>query len=262
MQQQSLVQPLTAAGRSTRRGSEPFERLYLALEYCLPPLGAIVRRRLRAIAASQGGHARILDVGGRKSHYTIGVDGSIVVTDLPRRSQIQHNLHLGVTDELARQLRRRRSNIQAIAYDDMTRSGLRDGVFDCVVAVEVLEHVEQDAEFVREVWRVLKPGGTFLMTTPNGDVVPNTNPDHKRHYTSAQLSTLLAATFGNATVDFAVRRGRCHDLGLRSWSARRPVRTAVTMAANMVNHLQSAAPGLARRARVTNHLVAEAVKAR
>jgi len=44
---------------------------------------------------------------------------------------------------------------------------LRDGAFDCVVSIEVMEHVENHARFVREALRVTRPGGTIIITTPN-----------------------------------------------------------------------------------------------
>src|SRR5262249_55059298 len=153
---------------------------------------------------------------GRKSHYTIGVPAAITVSDLPRESEIQKKLHLGVDDRIRRQTLGRRSNVVAVVYDDMTRSALPDEAFDAVVAVEVLEHVDDDAAFVRNVHRVLKPGGRFLMTTPNGDVVPNTNPDHRRHYTRRALTERLAACFPSVRVEYAVRAGRWRSLGLRS----------------------------------------------
>ena len=39
--------------------------------------------------------------------------------------------------------------------------------FDNVIAAEVIEHVFDTDSFVREAWRVLKPGGAFIVTTPN-----------------------------------------------------------------------------------------------
>ncbi len=42
-----------------------------------------------------------------------------------------------------------------------------DGKFDLVVAVELVEHIDGHLTFFREVERSLKPGGTFLLTTPN-----------------------------------------------------------------------------------------------
>ena len=39
--------------------------------------------------------------------------------------------------------------------------------YDVVVLVEVLEHVLNKEELLREIWRVLKPGGRLFLTTPN-----------------------------------------------------------------------------------------------
>lgn len=41
------------------------------------------------------------------------------------------------------------------------------GKFDLVVAMEVIEHVPDPAPWLAEVWRVVKPGGTLFLTTPN-----------------------------------------------------------------------------------------------
>ena len=42
-----------------------------------------------------------------------------------------------------------------------------DAEFDVVVAINFLEHLEDDEEFVSEMSRVLKPGGTFILTCPD-----------------------------------------------------------------------------------------------
>jgi SAM-dependent methyltransferase len=42
-----------------------------------------------------------------------------------------------------------------------------DGSFDHVCAIEVIEHVEDQFAFTRELHRVLKPGGRAAVTTPN-----------------------------------------------------------------------------------------------
>jgi len=39
--------------------------------------------------------------------------------------------------------------------------------FDLAIAVEVIEHVEDQARFVAEIKRVLRPGGRLFLTTPN-----------------------------------------------------------------------------------------------
>lgn len=41
--------------------------------------------------------------------------------------------------------------------------------FDCVVSIDVLEHLKRDQPFLNELKRVLKPGGRAVVTVPNGD---------------------------------------------------------------------------------------------
>ena len=39
--------------------------------------------------------------------------------------------------------------------------------FDAVISTEGIEHLENHFSFLREVYRILKPGGIFVLTTPN-----------------------------------------------------------------------------------------------
>lgn len=49
---------------------------------------------------------------------------------------------------------------------DITATGLSNGVYDVVMANHVLEHIPDDRAAMRELFRVLKPGGLALLTTP------------------------------------------------------------------------------------------------
>jgi SAM-dependent methyltransferase len=42
-----------------------------------------------------------------------------------------------------------------------------DGHFDGVILSEILEHLDDDVAGLRDVWRVLKPGGVVAITVPN-----------------------------------------------------------------------------------------------
>jgi SAM-dependent methyltransferase len=44
-----------------------------------------------------------------------------------------------------------------------------DNRFDCVVSIDVLEHLADDQPFLRELRRVLRPSGKAIVTVPNGD---------------------------------------------------------------------------------------------
>jgi 2-polyprenyl-3-methyl-5-hydroxy-6-metoxy-1,4-benzoquinol methylase len=41
--------------------------------------------------------------------------------------------------------------------------------FDCIVAVEVIEHLENPRALARELFRLLSPGGTVIISTPNDE---------------------------------------------------------------------------------------------
>ncbi|HIA28360.1 MAG TPA: class I SAM-dependent methyltransferase [Planctomycetes bacterium] len=42
-----------------------------------------------------------------------------------------------------------------------------DASFDCTVSIEVAEHIENHNRYFEEIFRVLRPGGRALFTTPN-----------------------------------------------------------------------------------------------
>lgn len=67
--------------------------------------------------------------------------------------------------------------------------------FASIVSFETIEHIDDDRGFVRELRRVLKPGGPLMMSTPNKRL---TSPDgeppnhwHVREYYLEQLMELL-----------------------------------------------------------------------
>ena len=51
--------------------------------------------------------------------------------------------------------------------EDAENLRLPDQAFDQVISCECLEHVPHPAKMAREIWRVLKPGGRFILTTEN-----------------------------------------------------------------------------------------------
>ncbi len=49
---------------------------------------------------------------------------------------------------------------------DITRTGLPDATYDIVMAHHVLEHIEDDHAAMAELFRVLRPGGTAVLSVP------------------------------------------------------------------------------------------------
>jgi SAM-dependent methyltransferase len=70
-----------------------------------------------------------------------------------------------------------------------------DSSFDSVVSFQVIEHIEDDKLFLREIHRVLRPGGTVLITTPNRPMSLSRNPWHVREYTASELTGLAKTIF-------------------------------------------------------------------
>jgi ubiquinone/menaquinone biosynthesis C-methylase UbiE len=56
---------------------------------------------------------------------------------------------------------------------DAERLSLPDHSFDLAISFETIEHVPHPNAFLHEVHRVLKPGGTFVCSTPNRDFCPS-----------------------------------------------------------------------------------------
>lgn len=65
--------------------------------------------------------------------------------------------------------------------------GFEDNQFDTVVSFQVIEHIPDDDLFLKEIQRVLKPGGVAIVSTPNIKQSLTRNPWHIREYTAEQL---------------------------------------------------------------------------
>src|ERR1017187_7690421 len=103
-----------------------FELEYLALEPFMPSLHQKARLEVRRLTTGSVEMPKILDVGGRKSHYTVGVRGRITISDLPRETPLQRALNLGLTMQMRSQLFSR-SRTTRSAFADASRSAICPG---------------------------------------------------------------------------------------------------------------------------------------
>ena len=73
-----------------------------------------------------------------------------------------------------------------------------DRACNVAAALQVIEHIWDQPQFLAQCRRVLRPGGTLLVTTPNrltfspGDALPH-NPFHSHEFTAAELASLVNA---------------------------------------------------------------------
>lgn len=61
----------------------------------------------------------------------------------------------------------RRKGIK-VFHGDLNSAKFPSDHFDVVTSVEVLEHVEEPEKLLKEIYRILRPGGLFWGTTPHG----------------------------------------------------------------------------------------------
>ena len=78
---------------------------------------------------------------------------------------------------------------------------IEDNSFDTIVTFQVIEHINNDNLFVEEIYRILRPGGKALITTPNIEMTLTRNPWHIREYTSKQLRDLCKKYFSSVEVN-------------------------------------------------------------
>lgn len=70
-----------------------------------------------------------------------------------------------------------------------------DNSFDTVVSFQVIEHIKDDATYLKEINRILKPGGKAYLSTPNIKLTLSRNPWHIREYTAKELTDICIKFF-------------------------------------------------------------------
>ena len=88
---------------------------------------------------------------------------------------------------------------------DALRTIHATNTFDLVTSFQMIEHIPDDSGLVREMHRILKPGGSFIVTTPNREyrLQPGQKPWnrwHVREYYAEELWGLLSRSFRDVTV--------------------------------------------------------------
>lgn len=70
-----------------------------------------------------------------------------------------------------------------------------DESFDVVTSFQFIEHLEARLAFIKEAYRVLKPNGTLLLSTPNVKRSLARNPFHVHEYTFDEMKSEIASAF-------------------------------------------------------------------
>ena len=98
-------------------------------------------------------------------------------------------------DEVVRDLQQKYPSGRFIQMNIPPFPTLQDNAYDVVLSFQVIEHIDEDGLFLKEIHRVLKPGGILLLTTPNRRMSLTRNPWHVREYEHDQLERLASKYF-------------------------------------------------------------------
>jgi 2-polyprenyl-6-hydroxyphenyl methylase/3-demethylubiquinone-9 3-methyltransferase len=160
----------------------------------LDPSDLQLRRRFLLEHVSPG--MRVLDVGCGEG---------VFAAELARAGA--EVVGIDVAEEPLRRARARRPELDLRLVDGEGEWPLADASFDVVWAGEVIEHVADTAGWLSEVRRVLRSGGSLLLSTPaNGPLTMlrmalsgrafedrfEPRGEHLRHYSRGTLTALLA----------------------------------------------------------------------
>lgn len=139
---------------SETNAANPFEGFYknpLYLEFKTHFYNFLVRRRMirRQLNRLHSG-GLVLEIGSGVSSMSAG-GAEVVFSDISAQA-MEYLLQRGIAK-------------RALAMS-ITEIALRDGSVSTVVCSEVLEHIKDDSQALRELNRVLKPGGALILTVP------------------------------------------------------------------------------------------------
>ena len=83
---------------------------------------------------------------------------------------------------------------QDLVQGAATQLPFADASFDAITALDILEHLDDDAAAVRELARILRPGGLLVFTAPAYQWLWSEHDEalsHRRRYVAAELRRLL-----------------------------------------------------------------------
>jgi 2-polyprenyl-3-methyl-5-hydroxy-6-metoxy-1,4-benzoquinol methylase len=117
--------------------------------------GSSIEPRFGAMLLSVAGSGhRVLDVGCGTGRYTVHTKNA-------------GNTVVGIELVQSAALGARARGLDVVVVDSETAFPFADGTFDRVQCIEVIEHLMDPVTTLREIHRVLAPGGELFISTPN-----------------------------------------------------------------------------------------------
>ena len=140
------------------------------------------RLLLRSLLRRHAPHGRLLDLGcgtggvlrdAEPDRACLGVDASMVGLQVCRRK-----------------------GFERLVCADLASIPFRPGDFDAVLALDVIEHLDDDVQFLREASKLCAPGAPLIVAVPAYQLLWSQHDEtfqHRRRYNARQLRSALCA---------------------------------------------------------------------
>lgn len=162
------------------------ERYHAYYHVAAPPAPEERYQQWLAKAERVVGRGRVLEVGAGSGGFV--------------RVALSRGWEVDATEVSDSGLRALRSTAATVFAGDLAARGYPDAQFDLVVSLEVVEHLPAPLDHVREMWRLTRPDGLLILTTPNFNGLSRRylgvrwrviDPEHLGYFTQSTLSRLL-----------------------------------------------------------------------
>jgi SAM-dependent methyltransferase len=169
------------------------------------------------------GDAYLMHLLGTPARYMVGVDNNATGIRLGAEQLRQHG-HQGF------------QVMQGSSY----QLPFKSGAFDAVTLADVIEHLDDPAQASAEMARVLRPGGTLALSTPNWNPDRPLSRFHVQEFKPEELRDLLAPHFSHINL-----YGCWHDRTFNLWQSGGWQRRAVDGLARLgLNTLAQTTPNI------------------
>ncbi|MBT3354337.1 MAG: class I SAM-dependent methyltransferase [Candidatus Scalindua sp.] len=120
----------------------------------------------------------------------------------------------------------RKQNVSASLVDLNLSLSYQNNIFDAVTCLDVIEHLLDPDSFIEEIYRVLKPAGQLVLTTPNirnfrnlytlvfKGIFPQTSPDtfvwgggHLHFFTREDIKSIFKKA-GFKRIEFSINQNQ------------------------------------------------------
>ena len=129
-------------------------------------------------------HGTVLEIGSGEGYGMIEL-----------APKAEHYIAIDKYETLIPKELKEKNNITFIKSEVPPLEEIKDESVDFVVSFQVIEHIKNDKLFLQEIYRVLKPGGKAILTTPNLLMSLSRSPWHIREYDPEEMKEILKTSF-------------------------------------------------------------------